>query len=362
MNIKGLFANNISGKRIKQNGGFFVLEKKGKTVFFEKPPVIRAYASAVGKKEANGPLKEHFDIISMDALVGQKTYEKAEAELQKMAIGRALLKGKIQAEQIDYIMGGDLLNQCISSSYAIREFGIPFIGLYGACSTISESLALSAVLCASGAAEHCCAVSSSHFCSAERQFRFPLSYGGQRTPTAQWTVTGAGSVVVSRESERDLPKIKAVTFGKIEDLGICDINNMGAAMAPAAASTLYEFLKDSQTTPEDYDLILTGDLGILCSDLLIKLMAENDIDIREKHNDCGKMIYDIKRQDVHSGGSGCGCCASVFCSKIMKEISAGKLKNVLLMATGALMSTVSVQQGESIPAVSHLVHISAGEV
>ena len=232
LNIKGLFANNISGKRIKQNGGFFVLVKKGKTVFFEKPPVIRSFASAVGKKEANGPLREYFDVISMDALMGQKSFEKAEAQLQKTAVSRALLKGEIAAEQIDYIMGGDLLNQCISSSYAIRDFGIPFIGLYGACSTMSESLALASVLCACGAAENCAAVSSSHFCSAERQFRFPLNYGGQRTPTAQWTVTGAGSVVVSREGEKSLPKINAVTFGKIEDLGITDINNMGAAMAP----------------------------------------------------------------------------------------------------------------------------------
>ncbi len=339
-----------------------MLNKKGRTVFFEKPPVIRSYASVVGKKEANGPLREYFDVISMDAFMGQKSYEKAEAQLQKTAVSRALLKGEITAEQIDYIMGGDLLNQCISSSYAIRDFGIPFIGLYGACSTMSESLALASVLCACGAAEHCAAVSSSHFCSAERQFRFPLNYGGQRTPTAQWTVTGAGSVVVSRESEKSLPKINAVTFGKIEDLGITDINNMGAAMAPAAASTLAAFLEDSGTSPEDYDLILTGDLGILGSDLLIRLLMDNGINIRTQHNDCGKIIYDIERQDVHAGGSGCGCCASVFCSKIMQDISAGKLKNVLLMATGALMSTLSVQQGESIPSVSHLVHISCGEV
>ena len=338
-----------------------MLTKTGNTIFFKKPPAIVGYASVVGKKEANGPLKEHFDVICMDTLLGQKSYEKAEAQLQNTAVSRAMQKAGVTAEQIGYIMGGDLLNQCISSSYGLRDFGIPFIGLYGACSTMSESLALASVLCASGAAENCAAVSSSHFCSAERQFRFPLNYGGQRTPTAQWTVTGAGSVIVSREGKKNLPRVHAVTFGKIEDLGITDINNMGAAMAPAAASTLATFLKDSGTSPEDYDMILTGDLGRLGSDLMIRLLMDNDINIRSQHQDCGKLIYDIERQDAHCGGSGCGCCASVFCSKILQDISAGRLKNVLLMATGALMSTVSVQQGESIPSISHLVHISSGE-
>ncbi|MBE6789049.1 MAG: stage V sporulation protein AD [Ruminococcaceae bacterium] len=338
-----------------------MLTKTGRTVFFKKPPAILGFASVVGKKEANGPLKEYFDVICMDALLGQKSFEKAEAQLQNTAVARALTKAGITADKIDYIMGGDLLNQCISSSYGLRDFGIPFIGLYGACSTMSESLGLASLICASGAAENCAAISSSHFCSAERQFRFPLNYGGQRTPTAQWTVTGAGSVIVSREGKKGLPRIKAVTFGKIEDLGITDINNMGAAMAPAAASTLAAFLEDSGTRPEDYDLILTGDLGVLGSDLMERLLMDNDINIRANHNDCGKMIYDIDRQDTHCGGSGCGCCASVLCSKILRDVSAGKLKNVLLMATGALMSTVSVQQGESIPSVAHLVHITSGE-
>ena len=339
-----------------------MLKKIGRTVFYENPPAICSFASVVGKKEANGPLREYFDVITTDALFGQKSYEKAEAKFQNTAVSKAIEKSGINAEQIDYIMGGDLLNQCISSSYGLRDFGIPFIGLYGACSTMSESIALASLLCASKAAKHAAAVSSSHFCSAERQFRFPLNYGGQRTPTAQWTVTGAGSVIVSQNGKKNMPKIKAVTFGKIMDLGITDINNMGAAMAPAAADTLAAFLEDSKTVPEDYDLILTGDLGVLGSDLLIRLLMDNDINIHAQHNDCGKIIYDIDRQDAHCGGSGCGCCASVFCSKILKDIIAGKLKNVLLMATGALMSTVSVQQGESIPSVSHLVHISGEEV
>lgn len=337
-----------------------MLKKQGQTIFFNSPPSIVGYASVVGKKEANGPLKELFDVICMDMLMGEDSYEKAEAKLQSTAVSRALSKAGLKAEQIEYIMGGDLLNQCVSSSYGLRDFKIPFLGLYGACSTMAESLGLAATLCASKSAENCVAVSSSHFCSAERQFRYPLNYGGQRPPTAQWTVTGSGSVVVSNNADRNKPKIKAVTFGKIEDLGIVDINNMGAAMAPAAASTIEAFLKDSGTSPKDYDLILTGDLGILGSDLLIRLLKDNSIDIKDNHNDCGKIIFDIERQDVHCGGSGCGCSASVLCSKILKEIESKKLKNVLFVATGALMSPLTVQQGESIPSIAHLVHISCG--
>lgn len=339
-----------------------MLRKTGHTVFFTHPPSVCAYASVVGKKESNGPLGELFDVIETDALAGEKSFEKAEASLQKKAVTHALSKANLKPEQVDYILGGDLLNQCISSSYGLRDFGIAFIGLYGACSTMAESLALASLLCAVGAAERACAVSSSHFCSAERQFRYPIRYGGQRAPTAQWTVTGAGSVIVSRKGEGSLPKIRAVTFGKIEDLGITDINNMGAAMAPAAASTIYRFLKDSKTSPSDYDLILTGDLGRVGSDILVRLLMDNGVDIKAQHNDCGLMIYDVQRQDVHSGGSGCGCSASVLCSKILREIMSGKLKNVLFVATGALMSPTSVQQGESIPGVAHLVHITGSEV
>ena len=337
-----------------------MLNKKGQTIFFDNPPHIKAFASVVGKKEANGPLKEYFDVICMDSFMGQKSYEKAEAQFQNTAVSRAITKAGVSKENIDYLLGGDLLNQCIGSSYGLREFDIPFLGLYGACSTIIEGLGLSAVLCGSGAAKTVCNVSSSHFCSAERQFRFPLSYGGQRTPTNQWTVTGAGAIVLSKGEKKKgaEPFINAVTFGKIEDLGVTDINNMGAAMAPAAASTISAFFNDSGKTPDDFDLILTGDLGVLGSDLLIKLLLDNGIDISRNHNDCGKMIYDIESQDVHSGGSGCGCCASVLCSKILKEMKGKDRADVLVIATGALMSTVSVQQGESIPSIAHLVHIS----
>ena len=209
-----------------------MLRKTGHTVFFKQPPSVHAYASVVGKKESNGPLGELFDVIETDALAGEKSFEKAEAKFQKKAVTHALSKAKLKPNEVDFILGGDLLNQCISSSYGLRDFGIAFIGLYGACSTMAESLALAALLCASGAAERACAVSSSHFCSAERQFRYPIRYGGQRAPTSQWTVTGAGAVVVSKKENKNHPKIRAVTFGKIEDLGITDINNMGAAMAP----------------------------------------------------------------------------------------------------------------------------------
>lgn len=339
-----------------------MLKKIGHTVFFKEPPRVRAFASVVGKKESNGPLGELFDVVETDALAGEKSFEKAEAKFQKSAVTHALSKAGLQPDEVDFILGGDLLNQCISSSYGLRDFGIAFIGLYGACSTMAESLALASLLCAVGAAENAVAVSSSHFCSAERQFRYPIRYGGQRAPTAQWTVTGAGSVVVSRKEIKNAPRVRAVTFGRIEDLGVTDINNMGAAMAPAAASTIYRFLSDSGTSPSDYDLILTGDLGRVGSDILVRLLMDNGVDIKANHNDCGLMIYDIQKQDVHAGGSGCGCSASVLCSKILKEISAGKLKNVLFIATGALMSPTSVQQGESIPGVAHLVHITGSEV
>ena len=337
-----------------------MLNKKGQTIFFEKPPYIEAFASVVGKKEANGPLKEYFDVICMDSLMGQKSYEKAEAQFQNTAVSRAITKAGKSKENIEYLLGGDLLNQCIGSAYGLREFDIPFLGLYGACSTIIEGLGLSAVLCGSGAAKRVCNVSSSHFCSAERQFRFPLSYGGQRTPTNQWTVTGAGAIILAegKKEKCTKPFINAVTFGKIEDLGVTDINNMGAAMAPAAASTISAYFKDSGKNPEEFDLILTGDLGVVGSDLLTKLLLNESIDISRNHNDCGKMIYDIGSQDVHSGGSGCGCCASVLCSKVLRGIESGAKADVLVIATGALMSTVSVQQGESIPSVAHLVHIS----
>ena len=234
---------------------------------------------------------------------------------------------------------------------------IPFFGLYGACSTMSESLCLASMFVDTGLGQRCLAATSSHFCSAERQFRFPLEYGGQRTPTAQWTVTGSGACVVAPSVQA--PFVRAVTVGTVQDLGITDINNMGAAMAPAAAKTLCQFFSDTATRPEDYDMILTGDLGFVGSRLLERLMQAEGYPMAKLHNDCGRMIYDRKKQDVHAGGSGCGCAASVLCSFILPQIACQRLKNVLFLATGALMSPTSTQQGESIPGIAHLVYLSS---
>ena len=255
----------------------------------------------------------------------------------------------------DIIFAGDLLNQCISSTFGLKELNIPFMGQYGACSTMAQTLALGAIFTDSNAANRAIAVTSSHFCSAERQFRLPLEYGGQRTPSAQWTVTGAGAALISKI--RSSARIAHVTIGRIKDLDIKDANNMGAAMAPAAAETIMSFLSDTNTKISDIDLILTGDLGKVGSQLLRELMQREGVDISSIHNDCGMLIFDTVKQDVHSGGSGCGCSASVFCSYIMKNIKAGKLHNILFTATGALMSPTSSQQGESIPGIAHLIHI-----
>lgn len=326
------------------------------TILLEHTPSILSYASVVGKKEGEGPLARHFDVICDDTTFGEETWEKSESQMQKNAISKALEKAALSNADIDLLFAGDLLNQCIGSAYGLRDLNIPFYGLYGACSTMAESLSLASLFADNHLVRYAAAVTSSHFCSAERQFRQPLEYGGQRPPTAQWTVTGSGALIVG-DSEKP-PYVRAVTIGKITDLGIKDINNMGAAMAPAAASTIQAFLKDTKTNPGDYDLILTGDLGKVGSELLIDLLKRDSIDISQVHNDCGKLIYDFETQDVHAGGSGCGCCASVLCSYILKRISEGALKNVLFTATGALMSTTSFQQGESIPGIAHLVWLS----
>ncbi len=258
---------------------------------------------------------------------------------------------------MDFLFAGDLLNQCVASAYGARDTSIPFYGLFGACSTMAESLGLASIFVDSGAAVNAAAVTSSHFCSAERQFRLPVNYGGQRTPTAQWTATAAGCAIVSPHGAP--PYVKAVTVGKIKDMGITDANNMGAAMAEAAHDTISRHLANMGQSIDAFDLILTGDLGKVGSDILTELFQKDNIDISEKHNDCGLMLYDLEKQDVHAGGSGCGCSASVLCGYILPEIAAGRLKNVLFAATGALMSPTIVQQGESIPGISHAVHISA---
>ena len=325
------------------------------TIAYSNQPVVAGFGSVAGKKESEGPLKEYFHKIEYDTKLGCETWEQAESMLQKEAIQIALEKAQISGELIQLAFGGDLLNQCISTGYSIRGFNIPFLGQYGACSTMVQSLILAGLMVDGGYCKNSLAVTSSHFCSAERQFRFPLEYGGQRTPTAQWTVTGSGAIVVSRYGNG--PRLKHCTIGKVVDMGVTDINNMGAAMAPAACDTIKSFLIDTKTKPSDYDLILTGDLGRTGSQLLLELLQKENIDISRRHNDCGMMIYDIEKQDVHAGGSGCGCCGSVLCGYILENMCKGKLKNILVAATGALMSPTANQQGESTPGIAPLIHL-----
>lgn len=333
-----------------------MIVRQGKyTLKLTSQPSIIGNAAVAGKTEGEGPLKKEFDRVFSDDTLGESSFEKAESSLQREAILRALDKAGKAPSDIDYILAGDLLNQCIGTSFGIREFGIPFLGLYGACSTMALSLGLASVLVEAQAAQTAIASTSSHYCSAERQFRQPLEYGGQRPQTAQRTATAAGASVVSAHCPNK-PSVSAVTFGKIMDLGIKDSNNMGAAMAPAASETIFAFFDDTATTPDDYDLILTGDLGKVGASLLLDLLKkDHGIDLRGHHADCGLLLYDAEKQDVHAGGSGCGCAGSVFNSYILRRLQSGELKRVLLVATGALMSATSALQGESIPSIAHAV-------
>ena len=331
-------------------------ERKGQfTVTLSSRPTILGYAAVAGKKEGEGPLGRYFDYIFEDTTLGEKTWEKAESALQREAFTRALDKAGLSPSQVNYLFAGDLLNQSIASTFGLREYNVPLFGQFGACSTMAQTLAMSSIFVDSGAADLCCAVTSSHFCTAERQFRFPLEYGGQRTPTSQWTATASGAAVVGMGGGK--VHVEAVCGGRITDLGVNDANNMGAAMAPAAADTIYNFLTDTNTRPEDYDLILTGDLSAVGSELLQELLQRKGIDLGTRHADCGLMMYDRHTQDVHAGGSGCGCSAAIVCSYLLSKMERGALHNVLFIGTGALMSTTSSQQGESIPGIAHLVQL-----
>ncbi len=324
---------------------------------FDSYPSIKAFASVVGKKESEGPLGKYFDICSEDSYFGEDTWEKAESRMQKTAIQTVLQKAEIDASEIDCMYAGDLINQCTGSTYGIRDFNIPFFGIFGACSTMAEGLLMAAMAIDAGYADHTLNSTSSHFSTAEKQFRFPLSYGGQRTPSAQWTCTASGAVILS--SEGSAPYVSGGAVGVIADFGITDANNMGAAMAPAAASTIQRYLKATNSSPGDYDAIITGDLGIVGSQLLCDLMKKDNIDISKVHKDCGKMMFDKDEQDTHSGGSGCGCSASILCGYFLRKLREGEINNILFAATGALMSPMLVQQGETIPSISHLVHITS---
>ncbi len=325
------------------------------TLEFDRPPTILSQAAVGGKKEAEGPLGGELDQTFGDTTLGQDSWERAEAQLQKEAAALAMKKAAVSAEEVDFILAGDLLNQCISSTFGLLDFGIPFLGQYGACSTMAQTLLLAAVLVESGAARRALAVTSSHFCSAERQFRLPLEYGGQRSPTAQWTATAAGCALVGLGGR---VRVRRGLAGKIRDLGVKDTANMGAAMAPAAASSIFEFLQDTATQPQDYDGIFTGDLGAVGSQLLYQCLDDNRVDLRPVHQDCGLLLYNRQSQDVHAGGSGCGCSASVLCGHLLRRMERGELKNILFCATGALMSPTSSQQGQSIPGVCHVVQLT----
>ena len=326
--------------------------RRGDTLLFPTPPVVAAHAAIGGKKEGEGPLAACFDALSADNFFGQSSWEAAEKELALQTARLCLKKAQTTPEKVSLVLAGDLQAQCTASSYAMRELGTPFAGLFGACSTMAEALGLGAALCSAGMADGLLAMTSSHFCAAERQFRTPLSYGAVRTPTAQWTATAAGACLLRPAGEG--VQLCAVTFGRVQDYKIKDINNMGAAMAPAAAATLLHYLKDTGSAPEDFDRIYTGDLGHVGSQLLRDLLAAEGL-LLKNHVDCGCILYDATEQTVKSGGSGPGCSASVLCGHILPRLERGTQKRALFIATGALMSQTTFLQKESIPAIAHVV-------
>lgn len=333
--------------------------KRGRQSFvLPQQPVITAWASVAGKKESQGPLASYFDHISQDTLFGQKTWEQAEKKMQQLALETLAEKAGLKKEDFSLVYSGDLLNQCIGSSFSLNNTGIPHLGLYGACSTMAESLLLAAMTVSGGFFDRVVAMTSSHFAGSERQYRFPLGYGGQRTPTAQWTVTGSGAALVRATGSG--PKIDSCTVGTVMELGIKDANNMGAAMAPAAYHTIKAHMEDMSMRPGDFDLIVTGDLGALGKKALLALADQDGMNLQDRLTDCGTMIFDRSSQDVHSGGSGCGCSAVTLCSTLLNQMKTGKLRRILFCGTGALLSPTSTQQGLSIPGVCHAVSIIGG--
>lgn len=331
------------------------MEKLGKqTIKFNTPPTITDCNSIVGPKEAQGPLCKYFDQTLEDEFWGEKSWEKAESKIIKENVNALVTKSGISATDIDCIFAGDLLNQCISSSFGLRDCNIPFVGMFGACSTFVESMCMGAIAI-EGFANHVVCATSSHFCSAEKQFRFPLELGNQRPPTSQWTVTGSGAALLSKNGCG--PYITNITLGKIVDLGIKDANNMGAAMAPAFADTLLTHFADTGRNPNYYDAIISGDLGKIGKDIAIDIAMSKGFNIKSNYNDCGLLIFDNNSQDTHAGGSGCACCGTVFSGFLFKQLKEKKIKKLLLIATGALMNSTSSQQGESIPGIAHAVSI-----
>ena len=320
---------------------------------------ITCASSIVGKTEKEGPLGGNFDGHSEDGTFGADTWEKSESEMQKRAYFKVLEKRKLREDGLDLLFTGDLTNQCSASSFGFSDLELPQINLYGACSTLSEEFAVASAFLGGGNADRAVCVTSSHFCTAERQFRNPVEYGGQKTPTSQRTVTGAGAFILETGAkELAFAKIEEFLVGISRDPGINDANNMGAAMAPAAADTLYRYFSVKNADPGSFDLILTGDLGYEGSRILYDLLKERGTDVSSRHADCGMMIYDREKQDAHAGGSGCGCSAVVLASYILPMMKEKKLNDVLFVATGALLSTNSVQQKRTIPGIAHLVRLT----
>lgn len=343
-----------------------MIKRIGKrTLALENRPYLLGHAAAVGKKEGEGPLGERFDYVAKNDRMGQRSWELAESELQKTAIRLALRKATLPERSLDLILAGDLLNQCIGSFLASMHANVPYLGQYGACSTMAQGLALGGCLVESGAAGRLLAAASSHFCSAERQYRFPLAYGGQRTPTAQWTATAAGAAVLGSEpvpngAEPCDVRVTHVLFGRMVEMGVTDAANMGAAMAPAAADTLSALLEDLGAQPRDFDCIVTGDLGHIGSDLLLTLLRGDSIDLSPVYSDCGSLIFGDE-QDAHAGGSGCGCSAAVLCGPLLRDMHRGKIHRLVFAGTGAMMSPTSVQQGQPIAGICHAVVLERSE-
>lgn len=335
--------------------------QKGKaSICFERPPVLLAAASVAGKKEGEGPLGLYLDQIEEDPQFGQKSWEEAESELQRRTALLCLKKAGLAETKIRYLFAGDLLGQLVATSFGTEELGIPFFGLYGACSTIGEAMMLGAMTVNAGYADRVLAMASSHFASAERQFRFPLAYGNQRPLSTTWTVTGCGSVILEQEGgtsaqlgEGRYAKITGVTTGKIVDMQFKDSMNMGAAMAVAAVDTILQNFRDFSVAPPFYDKIITGDLGAVGQNILFDFMDQAGFDVRGRHMDCGMVIYDSAAQDTHSGGSGCGCAAVTLCSYILPRLKNGEWKRVLFVPTGALLSPISFNEGQSVPGIAH---------
>ena len=322
-----------------------------------RPPTIIGHGSAAGYKESQGPLGRHFDHTCKDDTFGEKSWEMAESQMQQLALDAALKRAGLHTPDLDLLLAGDLLNQCIGSSFAARQASVPYLGLYGACSTMGESLALGSLLISGGHARMTACMTSSHFCTAERQYRMPVPYGSQRTPTAQWTATASGCCILADQG--DGPYITHVTCGRIVDKGITDVNNMGAAMAPAACDTLSALFRETKTGPGDYDLIVTGDLGVLGHAIVTDLLSREGVDLSRNYQDCGMLLYDLDKQDMHAGASGCGCSAAVLNGYLLGGMRQGKWQRVVFAPTGALLSPTSSFQGESIPGICHAVVFSA---